>query len=53
MYQEIKAEQLGEYLLPFGPESFVFWPAKNVEIHTYRTIMLHVLFMGIKLGLLQ
>jgi len=39
-------------LLPFGAESLVFcFLHRNIRIKIYRTIILHIVFMGIKLGL--
>jgi hypothetical protein len=45
MHKEIKSKQVGECLLPFGPESFVFLSA-NLKVKIYKTIILPVVLYG-------
>jgi hypothetical protein len=43
--------KVGEFLLLFSAESFVFqFATKNLKIKIYRTIILPVVCVGVKLG---
>jgi hypothetical protein len=44
--------KFGECLLPFGSESFVIPPAvSNVKVKIYKTIILSLVCVGVKLSL--